>query len=627
MCGICGIVSLAASEDLRTSLEGMLFAVRHRGTVDGTWMNGNVGLAVRRLPIIDILHSSQPLFNEDRSLVLAGNGEIFNYEELTAELSARGHRFSTHGDLECILHLYEECGNQLWNRLRGQFAVALWDVRAASLILARDHMGIKPLFYCANSSCFLFGSEMKSILAHPRFKRELNCQAIADFLSLQFVPKPQTIYKHVFMLPPASTLVLKNGRTEIRRFWDIPITSDHASPAREEVAEETGRLLRTAVQRTLISDVPVGILLSGGLDSSGIAALAAEMTSAPLKTFAIVFREKTFDESDYSRLVARALGTEHHEVVLDAGMMLESLERVADSFDEPFCEGSAFPIYHLCGYVKDHVTVLLSGEGADEIFCGYETYTAQHLARYYRLLPGPVQKLFRYAARKLPVSDDKVSLDMKIRRFVDGVRWPPPKAHFWFRTSMNDTQKRAVLKREFVAGLERVATSELYEELFATLPSQDVLNKLMVTDCRLHLPDDLLLRADTMSMAHTVEVRVPYMDIDLVSYAFSIPSKRKIRGFSNKLPLRDALRSKIPERVRTRPKKGLNMPYQKWFKQRRWRDLLHDNLQKSTLEPLGVFEPEGVQAMLREHELGLHNHAHALWTMLNLVLWMRKYRS
>ena len=623
MCGICGIYGFTADTDLGGSLENMLRAVRHRGTVDGAWTRRNVGLAVRRLPIIDILHSPQPILNEDRSLVLAGNGEIFNYEELGQELSAKGHIFNTQGDLECILHLYEECGNTLWNRLRGQFAVAIYDLKHNTLLLARDQIGIKPLFYYKNDSCFLFGSEMKSIKSHPSFESELNPQAIADFLSLQFVPKPQTIYKGVYSLPPGSTLILKDGRIEVSKYWDIEITSDGSPPDREAIAAETEQLLRTSIKRRLISDVPLGILLSGGLDSSAIAALAAETANGPLKTFAIVFKEKTFDESSYSRMMADYLKTDHHELVLDAVTMLDSMEEISYYFDEPFCEGSTFPIYHICRYAKDYVTVILSGEGADEIFCGYETYSAGHMARYYRLVPSPMQRALRYAAQKLPVSDNKVSLDIKLRRFTDGARFSPPKAHFWYRTSMNDDQKLLALSRDFREGIDRVATSELYEEVFASLQSKDVLNKLMVTDCRIHLVDDLLLRADRMSMAHTMELRVPYMDIDLVNFAFSIPSRSKIKGLSNKVPLRDAMKGKIPDEIRKRAKKGLNMPYQKWFKEKGWRELLHDSLQKENLEPLGIFDCDEVQTILREHVEGTHNNAHALWTMLNLILWLK----
>lgn len=599
----------------------------HRGTLDGMWTGNNIGIAVRRLPIIDILHSPQPMFNEDRSLVLAGNGEIFNFKELRAELRTKGHKFRTKGDLECILHLYEEYGNQLWNKLRGQYAIAIYDIPRDTLLLARDPLGIKPLFYYRKSSLFLFGSEIKSLKSHPSFESELHPQAIADFLSLQFVPKPQTIYKDVYSLPPGSTLVLKEGKIELVKFWEIAITSDGSSQSRETIAAESLRLLKTSIKRRLISDVPLGILLSGGVDSSALAALASEMAEEPIKTFAIVFKEKSFDESEYSRLMAEYLKSDHHELVLDAVTMLDSMEEISYYFDEPFCEGSTFPIYHICRYAKDYVTVILSGEGADEIFGGYETYSAQHMARYYRILPAPVRRALHYIAHKLPVSDNKVSLDMKLRRFTDGVKFNPPKAHFWFRASMNDSEKRKILNRDFISGLDRLETSQIYEDVFSSFASSDVLNKLMATDCLIHLVDDLLLRADRMSMAHTMELRVPYLDIDLVNYAFSIPSAHKIKGLFNKIPLRDAVKNVIPEKIRKRGKRGLNMPYQKWFKQKGWKELLHDSFQKENIETLGIFNYEGVQTMLTEHVKGIHNHAHALWTTLNLILWLKNNAS
>jgi asparagine synthase (glutamine-hydrolysing) len=623
MCGICGIVDFTSAGDLHCDIERMLGTIQHRGTENGSWVSENVALGIRRLPIIDLQGSSQPLFNEDRTLVLVGNGEIYNFKELRTELAALGHRFNTGGDLECILHLYESFGNDFWKRLRGQFAVAIYDAKNRLMVVARDHLGIIPLFYQHTDSCFLFGSEIKSMAVLESFRKELNPTALADFLCLQFIPKPETVYRDTRSVPPGSFLVVDNGRATVRSFWSINLPADAPRISREEIAHETLFLLRQAVSRTLMSDVPVGVLLSGGLDSSGIAVLAAEITRKQLHTFSIVFKETTFDESRYSREMAGLLGSRNHEVVLDEEIILDSMLEISECFDEPFSEGSAFPIYHICKHAKDFVTVILSGEGADEIFCGYEPYMAQQFLRYYQALSLPIRRWLRAGVHLLPVSDDKVSWDLKLRRFVDGASYSPAKAHFWWRCSMNDSEKLRVLNSDFLAGLAHNETSRFYEERFASFPSSDTLNRIMATDCTLHLVDDLLLRANLMSMAHTMELRVPYLDVDLVDFAFSIPSRQKVKGFSNKLPLRDALNGFLPDSIRKRPKQGLNMPYQKWFKRPRWRELLHDTLAKSNIDSLDIFQADGLQSMLAEHERGTHNHAHALWVTLNLVLWLK----
>ena len=627
MCGICGIVNFKHTSPIQADIERMLQTIKHRGTVDGWWMYENVALGSRRLPIIDISHSPQPIFNEDKTVVLVGNGEIYNFRELRTELIAQGHTFSTNGDLECILHLYESYGNDFWARLRGQFAIALYDRNRQRLTLARDHCGIIPLFYQNANSHFLFGSEIKAITAHASFQKHLNPTAIADFLCLQFIPKPQTVYQGVCSLPPGSILVLEDGVEEIRSFWSIRLSTDASAKSRQEIAEETQVLLKQAVARTLISDVPVGVLLSGGLDSSGIAALSAQMTRKSFHTFAIVFKENTFDESLYSREMAKHLGSHHHEVVLDEDIIFDSMTEIAHYFDEPFAEGSAFPIYHICKHAKDFVTVILSGEGADEIFCGYEPYMAQQFLKYYQLLPRQVHGWLRAAVRRLPVSDNKVSWDLKLRRFMEGALYPPAKAHFWWRSSMNDTEKRRVLNSDFFSTLISTDTARFYEDRFASFSSGDIINRIMATDCTLHLVDDLLLRGNLMSMAHTLELRVPFLDMDLVDFAFSVQSRQKLRGFNNKIPLRDALKGIVPDSIRARPKKGLNMPYQKWFKRPRWKQLLHDSLAKPNLDSLDIFNSAGVQAMLDEHECGTHNHAHALWVTMNLVLWLKAHQG
>ncbi len=602
----------------------MLAALAHRGLQDGIWTGDGVALASRRLPILDLALSAQPLFNEDRSLILAGNGEIYNYRELRAWLEGKGHRFSTLGDLECVLHLFEEMGEEAFARLRGKFALALHDRRSGRLFLARDHLGVKPLYYSHTPKAFVFASEIKALSACPGFDARLNPQALSDYLSLQFVPGPKTVYEGVFSLPPASILVFDGKELAIRRFWRLAITSDRCRESEAELAERTRELLRQAVRRRMRADVPVGFLLSGGLDSSLVAALGAAEASGPIATYSIVFREASFDESRQSRLMASHLGSRHHELVLDSQTILDGLEAAQHFLDQPFCEGSAFPLFHICGLARKEVTVLLSGEGADEIHGGYETYAARLLATPYQRLPGGLRRLLAWLARRLPVSDRKVSLDTKLRRFTDGADFPPATAHFWWRAALNDRDKRPLLHPDFLARVPQPETAGIYEQALAAQDGTDLLNRLMACDCGLHLVDDLLARADRMGMAHTLEIRVPFLDLDLVEHAFSIPSRLKLDLRGAKRILRRAASGLLPEAIRARPKMGLNMPYQKWFKTGPWRELLHDGLSPGSLAAAGIFDPSAVRGLLERHEAGRENNAHGLWTLLNLVLWLRR---
>ncbi|MEW6219530.1 MAG: asparagine synthase (glutamine-hydrolyzing) [Thermodesulfobacteriota bacterium] len=628
MCGICGYLTAPAGEPAREGdLAAMLAAIRHRGREDGQWQEGPAGLACRRLPILDLAGSRQPLANEDGSLVLVGNGEIYNWRTLRQDLEGRGHRFRTQGDLECLLHLYEEEQEGFLARLRGMFAFALYDRRANRLLLARDHLGVKPLFYTQAKGTLFFASEIKALTALPQVGRTLSPQALADYLALQFVPRPGTVYQEIAELAPASFLKAENGRLTTGTYWQLPLAEATPPPSLAEAAGEVMTLLRRAVARRLMADVPVGVLLSGGVDSSAIAALTREIAPEQLNTFAIVFAEESFDESRYSRLMAQRLGSRHHELVLDEDTIAGSLAEIAYFFDEPFCEGSAIPIYHICRLASPKVTVLLSGEGADETLGGYETYQARHLSPLYSWLPAPIQRGLAALASRLPVSDRKVSLDLKLRRFTAGAGLSPAAAHCWWRAAMSDADKRRILDPGFLATVPRPDSAALYEAVLASIPGRDLLNRLMATDCRLHLVDDLLLRADRMSMAHTMEIRVPFLDVDLVEAAFRIPSPVKIRGLANKRPLRHGLKGLLPESIRTRVKKGLNMPYQKWFKRRRWRELLHDTLAPARLGRHGLFQAAAVQGLLAEHEAGRANHSHALWAMMHLVLWLDANRA
>ena len=610
VCGICGIASADGSLD-PGRLAAMSETLVHRGPDSaGTFIDGGVGIAARRLSIIDLETGDQPIANEDRSIHVVQNGEIYNYRELRAELERAGHRFRTHGDTEVIVHLYEEDGLDFAERLRGMFALAIWDGPARRLVLARDPYGIKPLYY-RRADGLEFASELRAL---PR--GEIDLDAVEAFLAFNAIPAPLTIFRDARKLPPGHLLIWDNGREEIRRFArPAPAAAaDVRGEGEAKLVEELRARLRDSVRAHLVSDVPVGVLLSGGIDSATLAALAAAETVEPLRTFSIGFEERSYDELADARLVAEHCGTLHRELVLrpDAALLLPAL---ADAFDEPFADSSALPTYLVSQLAAEDVKVALSGEGGDELFGGYYTYAADLLA----LRAGPLARLARPLVEALPSSSRKASLDYRAKRFVRAVHLPPLERHHGWKEIFSAEARAELTGRR--DGLDPV---DLLRSRFAETEGAELLARLQDVDLGLYLADDLLVKTDRASMAHSLEVRVPFLDPAVTSFALALPTRHKVRGLRKKILLRRAAASLVPERIAQGRKRGFSIPAAAWLRGE-LEPFARETLAPATLRRQGFFQPEPVQRLLDEHGRRREDYSRQLWGLLSFTLWYERH--
>ena len=613
----------------------MTETIRHRGPdSDGYYVGENVGLGMRRLSIIDLETGTQPISNEDGSLWIVYNGEVYNYLELRAELVARGHVLRTRSDTETIVHLYEEHGPRCVEHLNGMFAFAIWDVKRRELFLARDRLGIKPLYYAVDSLCALFGSELKCLLA-AGVSREPDYLALHDYLSLFYVPTPRSAYAAVRKLEPGHWLrVRSDGTHEIRRYWDIPFPAKAPSPrgtrrehgTREEHVEQIRHLLRESVRRQLRSDVPLGVFLSGGLDSTSVVACMSDLLDRPVRTFSIGFHEPSYNELPDARRVAQAFGTEHHEQVVEPD--LEALiPKVVLQFDEPFADYSALPTYLVSQMARQEVTVALSGDGGDEVFAGYPTHYAYRVARLYRLLPRWVRDaLIAPLVQRLPTSSKRISFDYMAKRFVTGAHLPFQQGHYWWKVILNEAEKAALYTDGFLEQLVSQAGAEPRDSFAAFAPhfhrvrNAHALNQLLYVDAKTFLLDDCLVKVDRMSMANSLEVRVPLLDHELVEYVARVAPRWKSSGFETKSLLRDVVRPLLPPTIVRGKKRGFTPPLPIWLK-RELRDFVEDVLSPARLRAQGWFKPAVVRQIVDQHMRGERDNNRAIWTLLCLVLW------
>ncbi|HKG17620.1 MAG TPA: asparagine synthase (glutamine-hydrolyzing), partial [Solirubrobacteraceae bacterium] len=528
MCGICGLLSLDGRSPVdRDALEAMSAALAHRGPDShGRHVDGPVGIAARRLSIIDLPGGDQPVASEDGGVHLVQNGEIYNYRELRRRLEDAGHRFASRGDTEVLVHLYEERGPRFVDDLRGMFAIALWDGRRGRLVLARDRFGIKPLFYAFAGERMAFASELKALMALPDLPREVDPDAVQAFLAFNSIPAPHTIFRHARKLGAGQLLVWEGGESSIERYCrPAPVDAgDVRDGTTAQLAEELRSRLRDSVRAHLVSDVPVGVLLSGGIDSSLLAALAAQESGEPLRTFSIGFEERSFNELQRARQVARRYGTDHHELILrpDAATLLP---RLADVFDEPFADSSALPTYLVCELAARDVKVVLSGEGGDEMFGGYYTYVADLLAGR---LDGAATRLLPLAER-LPSSSRKASLDYRAKRFARGAALPPLERHHAWKEIFSARQRADLLLSERQVGRD---PTDLLRHRYAETAGAEPLARLQDVDLGIYLVDDLLVKTDRASMAHSLEARVPFLDPVVAELALALPTRLKVRGLS-----------------------------------------------------------------------------------------------
>ena len=623
MCGICGLAHLDGRPIDSALIEEMNDTLHHRGPDSGgTHIDRGVGIAARRLSIIDLETGDQPLSNEDGSVTVVQNGEIYNFQELRERLRGSGHTFRTKGDTEVLAHLYEERGPRFAEDLRGMFAIAVWDARRRRLVLARDRFGIKPLYYRLTGSSLSFASELKALLVQPDFSREIDPDAVDAYLAFSFVPAPLSIFREARKLPPGHVLVWEADRgseVAIERYAKPrPAAAGEVRGESEDVlAEELLERLRDSVRAHLIADVPVGVLLSGGIDSCTLAALASEVAS-PVRTFTIGFDERGFDERSLARLVAERYGTDHHELVLRPDAV-ELLPALSAAFDEPFADSSAIPTYLVSELARRHVKVALSGEGGDEFFGGYNYYAGHGLAR----LLAPVAGLARPLVERLPASTGKASsFDWKAKRFVRSARLSTLERHYAWKSVFTPEERASVVdpeRRPSADPLDLLRTH--YAE---TANAADELSRVMGVDLNVFLVDDMLVKTDRASMAHSLEARVPLLDPVVAELALALPTKLKVRGLAKKRLLRKAVEPLLPREILAGQKRGFSPPMGTWL-QNELQPLAREALSAETLRRQGFFRPQPVTRMLDDHVAGRADNSRKIWALLTFSLWFDRY--
>jgi asparagine synthase (glutamine-hydrolysing) len=619
MCGICGVV--AAEREGAPDLEAvarMSGHLVHRGPDDdGLFNEGRVALAARRLSIIDLDHGHQPIANEDGSVVVVQNGEIYNYRELKRELESRGHRFATDCDTEVLVHLYEEEGEGFVERLRGMFAIALWDKHRQRLLLARDRFGIKPLYYRHVGGGLSFASELKAMLEQPGFSREIDPKAVAAYLAFNSIPAPLTIFAEARKLLPGHLLIWEGGEVRQRRYArpGPPPADELRRGSMDELAAELREVLDDSVRAHLVADVPVGVLLSGGVDSGGLAALASAHVDEPLRTFSIGFEEAGFDELSRARLVAERYRTDHHELVLRPDAV-ELLPKLVEAFDEPFGDSSALPTYIVSELASGQVKTALSGEGGDELFGGYYTYVADLLSRRV----GRLAPLARPLAEALPSRHDRVGFDYKAKRFARAAALPPLERHHGWKEIFSSEQRREL------AGPAASAWDplDLYRERYAETEGAEPLARMQDVDLGIYLVDDLLVKTDRLSMAHSLELRVPFLDPKVAEFAFSLPTRMKVRGFAKKRLLRHALEPLLPGEIIHGRKQGFSIPIAAWLRGP-LEPFAREVLAPGAVERQGLLDPATVTPILDRHSSGREDLSRQIWGLMALTLWFDRY--
>ncbi len=629
MCGICG--QLVFDDSAQASAEGvraMMDAMVHRGPDDqGLFCRGPVALGVRRLSIIDPAGGHQPIFSEDGSKVVVLNGAIYNYVELRRELIARGHRFATRSDTEVIVHLYEEKGPECVGDLNGMFGLALWDADRRRLMLARDRLGIKPLHYFVGPRTLLFASEINALMTAPEVPRELDPQALRDYFAFFYIPGQRTVYRAVRRLPPAHVALWRGARCALRRYWHVRYARRARRRSLDECAEGYREHLVRSVRLQLRSDVPLGVFLSGGLDSGSIVAVVAGVLNRPCKTFTVGFDDPSYDESQEAQATARRYGAEHTHFRLTPDDMLRSGELVVH-FGEPYGPFMLVQGHLISKVSRRSVTVALAGDGGDELFGGYQTYIASRLAPHYLRLPPELRRgLFPRLARMLPVTDRLLSLDFKLREFVRGAEMFPRGHNMAWKVVFSDAERQQLFTRGFREQLDRSDPFAHVRQLEALQPEGSDLQKAMYVDLAMFLPDCVLTGTDRMSMAASQEVRVPILDHELVEFAATVPDEYKTSLGRTKILLRHALKDWLPRPVVRKPKTGFTTPIPVWIREQ-LREYVQDVLAPEAVRRTGILNPRCVQRLLDEHNARRADHARRIWAIVDFMLWHERcYRG
>ena len=627
MCGICGIYNFQNDNPVdEPTLRAMTAVITHRGPDDeGYHLEPSVGLGMRRLSIIDLATGQQPLRSEDGNVVVICNGEIYNFRALRDELISRGHRFSTNSDCEVIVHLYEELGEKCIERLRGMFALAVWDSLRGRLLLARDRIGIKPFYYAVHEGTLIFGSEIKSILQYAPLPRQVNPAGLHHYLSLNYVPAPFTLIDGVHQLLPGSYLLADDDGVKKDSYWDLRFISAHAL-GEAEWQKSVREHLQEAVTSHLVSDVPFGAFLSGGIDSSAVVAMMTSALAQPVSTFSIDFEEKSFSEAKYAQMVADRYNSDHHVITArpDIVRLLQSLIWYAD---DPLADSSMIPVYLIAEFARKHVTMVLTGDGGDEVFAGYETYNAHYVRKMYRKIPAFVRKqIIKRLVDALPVSLSKVSFDFKAKRFVTGAELDEEESFFWWRIIFTETAKNDLYSQAFRERLDVRPTKHLYKEYFSRSRTDDPLNRMLYVDTRFYLPSDMLVKVDRMTMANALEARVPFLDHEMVEFAATIPPSIKFKNRSKKYILKKALSPLLSDEILYRKKAGFNVPVNAWLAGE-LRDYAGDVLAPERIARAGFFEPAAVAKLLSDHERRVVDNSFCLWGLMCFQLWYEMFIS
>lgn len=626
MCGIVGKLNFEPEQIIDESLlRRMNGVLHHRGPDDeGIWVQGSIGLGQRRLAIIDLSPTGhQPMSNEDGTIWLTFNGEIYNHLELRAELEQRGHRYRGNSDTETIIHLYEEYGCECVMHLRGMFAFALWDERQHCLFLARDRFGQKPLLYAETTDGLTFASEFKALLQDPAVSREINDMAIHHYLTYGYVPTPMTAFRQICKLPPASTLVWKDGKISIERYWHLNYTPK-LTVSETEATEQVLTLLREATRLRLMSDVPLGAFLSGGIDSSAVVALMAEATSEPVKTFSIGFEDQSFNELNYARQVAERYATDHYEFVVTPNA-LTILPELVWAYGEPYADSSAVPTYYVSRETRQHVTVALNGDGGDELFAGYDRYRATRLAAYYEKAPRWLREnIIASAIRHLPESTKRNDIFGRLKRFALAMDTTPEQRYAKWVTLLANSEKSRLYTPDFQAQVAGLDSLSIIEQTYSLADSPDFVERTQFVDTRTYLPDDLLVKVDIATMIHSLEGRSPFLDHKLVEFVARLPVSYKLRGRVSKYILKRALHNYLPKTILNRGKQGFGVPVGRWFRHE-LRQIAYDVLLDQDTLARGLFDERAVHTLLDEHVKGRANHWQRIWELLMLELWFRSY--
>ena len=634
MCGICGLVNLQLQPLAHADrIEAMAASIFHRGPDSGgTFQLPHVALAIRRLSIIDLETGNQPLFNEAGDISLVFNGEIYNYRELREGLLDRGHHLQTHSDGETIIHLYEEQGPDCLRELNGMFAIALWDDRAKRLLLARDRAGEKPLYYWRNGETLVFGSEIKALLEYPGISREIDPTALTHYFFYGHFPSPRSVYSEIKKLPAAHRMLVEKGNVQIDAYWRpqdylrAPGLPPVSARQERDLVEELAVRLRQAAESRLVSDVPLGVFLSGGVDSSAIIAIMSELSPGNVNSFSVNFPEKTFNEEPYSTLVAKLFQTQHHVLNADKQTMYQALMMLVEYIDEPIADPAVIPTYMISRFAREHIKVALSGEGSDELFGGYPTYMGARLAEYYLKLPGWVRRqIFGRLQRFLPVSSTAVPKGLFLRRFLSHAeKTPAERHHIWFGM-FNPTELDQLFSPDWAG--PRPASSEIFSPLAHVLEGarfDETVSEMLYLDFRLYLEDDLLVKVDRASMACSLELRTPFLDHRLIEFAEGLPGSLKVHGFQLKYILKKAVERWLPKEIVYRQKRGFSVPIASWMRDE-LRPLVDETLGEEKLRRQGMFNVPFVRRLLNEHWSGKADHRKTLWTLFSFQLWFDRW--